>query len=120
MKKLIDFLTDDFKFISNPDEYYIGETKCTGDYTDWKPTTKIEDGWGMFEGLTMVSYKGYDGDLPRMDEDTSSFSEFSIYYKGELINDLEYSDLESKIQSDNREDRINSLIKKIWILKYHQ
>jgi ornithine decarboxylase len=28
---------------NNRDEYYIGETKCTGDYTDWKPTTKIED-----------------------------------------------------------------------------
>jgi len=106
----IDFTSNDFRFISNQDEYYIGETKCTGDGTDWNTTKKIEDGWGMFEGLTMVPYKGYDGDLPRMDEDTSSFSEFSIYYKGELINDLIYSDLQSKILSDNREDKINRVL----------
>jgi hypothetical protein len=106
----IDFTSNDFRFISNQDEYYIGETKCTGDHTDWNTTKKIEDGWGMFEGLTMVPYKGYDGDLPRMDEDTSNFSEFSIYYKGELINDLEYSDLQSKILSDNREDKINRVL----------
>lgn len=108
---MIDFTNSKFKFISNHGEYYIeGEVKCTGDYTEWKSLKKIEDGWGMFEGLTMVGFVGYDGPLPRMDEDTSSFSEFSIYYKDELINQWSYEDLESKIKADNRIDKIDEII----------
>ena len=54
----IDFTSKDFKFISNHGEYYIeGEVSCTGDYTDWNDLKNIEDGWGMFEGLTMVGTK---------------------------------------------------------------
>jgi hypothetical protein len=107
----IDFTSKDFKFISNHGEYYIeGEVSCTGDYTDWNDLKNIEDGWGMFEGLTMVGYKGYDGELPRMDEDTCSFSEFSIYYKEELINEWSYKHLEMKIKSDVRSDKIDEII----------
>jgi hypothetical protein len=106
----IDFTSKNFKFVSNNGEYYIGDTKCVGDYTEWNSTKKVEDGWGMFEGLTMVTFKGYDGPLPRMDEDTCSFSEFSIYYKEVMINEYKYSDLESMIIMNNREDKID----KIW------
>jgi len=45
-----------------------------------------------------------------MDEDTSSFSEFSIFYKDELINQWSYEDLESKIKADNRIDKIDEII----------
>ncbi len=107
----IDFTSKDFDFISNHGEYYIeGKVICTADYTDWTELKNIEDGWGMFEGLTMVRFKGYDGELPRMDEDTASFSEFSIYDRGELINEWSYKYLGSKIKADNRVDKIDEII----------
>jgi hypothetical protein len=107
----LDFTSNDFDFMSNHGEYYIeGKTKCACDYTEWTDSKKIGDGWGMFEGLTMVTYKGYDGELPRMDEDTCSFSEFSIYYRGELINEFYYSDLVAKIKSEKRIDKLDKII----------
>lgn len=107
----IDFTTKDFDFKSNHGEYFIeGKVQCTGDYTEWNNSKKIEDGWGMFEGLTMVTFKGYNGELPRLDEDTASFSEFSIYYREELINNYTYSELESKIKTDLRVDKIDKVI----------
>ena len=54
-----------FIFISKEDEYFIGDAKLISDCTDWTPNTIIDDGWGLFEGKTMVSYKDYKGDLPR-------------------------------------------------------
>lgn len=98
-------LTMNFIFISKEDEYFIGETKLVSDCTDWTPTTIIDDGWGLFEGKTMVSYKGYKGDLPRDDGDTASFSEFDIYYNNILINNKTYSEILSLIR-DNKIENI--------------
>ena len=71
----IDF--KDFTFIAkkDEDEYFVGgtETKLSADCTDWTPNTILKNGWGLFEGKTMVTYKGYDGKLPRDDEDSASF-----------------------------------------------
>ena len=55
---MIDFRSDDFRFISKEDEdpYWVSGTSviCEGDYTEWKPNKFIHDGWGFFRGLTMV------------------------------------------------------------------
>jgi tRNA A37 N6-isopentenylltransferase MiaA len=69
----------------------------------------IEDGWGFFNGLTMVSYRGYDGELPRMDGDTSAYDEFNITYKGILINEMTYGELQNLILADSRDMKIDSL-----------
>lgn len=107
----IDFTSDKFIFISKPDQYYIEghPAQCEGDFSTWKPDSKIETGWGMFNGLTMVSYKGYNGELPRMDGDTSSFEEFNIYYNGLLINEMTYQDLQNLILSEKRDEKIESI-----------
>ena len=107
----IDFSSEDFVFMPKPDEYYIEghPVQCDGDYTDWKDNKPIDDGWGFFNGLTMVSYKGYNGELPRMDGDTASFDEFNIYYKGTLVNEMTYEELQNLIISDNRDMKIDSI-----------
>jgi hypothetical protein len=108
----IDFKKD-FKFIAKPDEYYLELTEVVieGDYTEWQPNAFIYDGWGFFRGLTMVSYRGYDGELPRMDGDTASFSEFYIYYKDEILSEeTKYVDLLNLIKSEERDSKINQII----------
>lgn len=64
----------------------------------------------MFFGPTMVGFEGYDGELPRMDEDTCGFSEFSIYYRGELINKWSYLELVQRLKSDLRIDKVDKII----------
>ena len=56
----VNFTSNDFLFMAKPEQYYIEghPVQCDGDYTDWKPDKIVEDGWGMFNGLTMVSYEG--------------------------------------------------------------
>ena len=102
----IDF-TKDFKFIVKTGEgewYFVGgqEVKILADCTDWLPTTRLKDAWGLFAGKTMI----YQGELPRDDEDSASFEEFDIYYKGELIDgNKTYSEIITII----REEKINKL-----------
>ena len=112
---MIDFTSKDFKFVSKEDEdpYWVVGTivNCEGDYSEWMPTKIIEDfGWGFFNGLTMVSYKGYDGELPREDGDTSSFSEFDIYYGDILVNEMSYDELELLVKTNNRENKLNAIL----------
>ena len=112
-KFLIDLTSDDFRFISKEDEdpYWVSGTSviCEGDYTERKPNKFIHDGYGFFRGLTMVSYRGYDGELPREAGDTSGFGEFDIYYKDILINDMSYGELELLINSEKREEKLKEL-----------
>lgn len=111
MSMKIDFTSPEFLFTSKPDQYYIEghPVQCDSDCTEWKEDKLIQDGWGFFNGLTMVSYRGYDGELPRMDGDTSSFEEFDITYKGILINEMTYRELQNLILSDSRDMKIDSL-----------
>ncbi len=106
----INFLTEDFRFISTEEAYFIGVCKCETDYTEWVPNKKIEEGWGLFRGMTMVSRRGYDRDLPRLVGDTASFEDFDIYYLDIKINQLTYSELLSIIISDRRDNQIDSII----------
>ena len=107
----IDFTSSDFLFISKPDQYYIEghPVQCDLDGTEWKEDKLIEDGWGFFNGLTMVSYRGYNGELPRMDGDTSSFNEFNITYKGTLINEMTFGELKKLVLAYSRDIKIDSL-----------
>lgn len=111
---MIDFTSDDFRFISKEDEdpYWVPGTvvKCEAVYVDYLPNKEVKDFWGMFNGLTMVSYKGYNGDLPREDADTSGFDEFDIYYKDTLINDMTCVELELLIKSEKREEKIDGIL----------
>jgi hypothetical protein len=104
----IDFSIEDFIFISKPDQYYIEghPVQCESDCSEWKNIKLIDDGWGFFNGLTMVSYKGYNGELPRMDGDSASFNEFDIYYKGILVNEMTYEGLYNMINRDTQLDKI--------------
>jgi hypothetical protein len=47
--------------------------------------------------------------LPVIDGDTSSFEEFDIYYKDQIITDLTYSELQSLIVAKQREDKIEKI-----------
>jgi len=99
----------EFIFLPKPDQYYLEghPVECETDCTDWKEDKLINDGWGFFNGLTMVSYKGYEGELPRMDGDSASFDEFDIYYGEILINDMTWGSLMTMI---NRDRKLETLV----------
>jgi hypothetical protein len=119
----IDFTSQDFRFISRDesgDEYWVpgNEVNCSSDCSIWTENDfddlskcKISDGWGFFKGLTNVSYRGYSGNLPRLDEDSSSFDEFDIYYKEWKIDHLTIEELINIIKSESRNTKIDNIIK---------
>lgn len=81
------------KFISKKDEWFVegSEAKLIGSssYSEYEKGDKFNKGWSLFEGLTMETYKGYTGELPREDGETCSFNEFYIYDKsGNEISEL--------------------------------
>ena len=107
----VDFTSNDFIFMAKPEQYYIEghPVQIDSDCTDWKEYYLIKSGWGFFSGLTMVSYKGYEGELPRMDGDSSAFEEFDITYKGTLINEMTFGELKNLVLAHSRDIKIDSL-----------
>ena len=107
MKK-IDFTDKNFIFISLPDQYFMEghpaelETDCS----TWNKKMMIGDGWGFFNGLTMVTYKGYTGELPISKGDSASYWEFKIYYKDILVNEMTYESLYNLITRDSQLSKI--------------
>jgi hypothetical protein len=108
----IDFTSKDFKFVSKPDEYFVEGTQvdCEDDFSQWKEGDNLDKGYGLFRGLTTVPYKGYTGELPRMDGDTSSFAEFDIYWKDHKVDHMTYGELKSFITSETLDEKINLFI----------
>jgi hypothetical protein len=106
---MIDFTSEEFTFISKEDQYYTEGTVVIleSDYSTWKPHTVVKDGWGFFRGYTTEYTTGMT--LPLIDGDTSSFEEFDIYYKDQIVTDLTYEQLESLIVSLNRDTRIENI-----------
>ena len=106
---MIDFTSEDFTFISREDQYYTEGTIVIleSDCSTWKSHTVVKDGWGLFRGYTTEYTTGMT--LPLIDGDTSSFDEFDIYYKDQIVSDLTYDDLEALIISKSRQDKIESL-----------
>jgi hypothetical protein len=70
------------KFVSKGNEWFIEGTEAKlvdESYQEFKISDKFKNGWGLFQGKTNETFKGYSGELPRMDEKTCSFDEFYIY-----------------------------------------
>lgn len=105
---VIDF-KDGFRFAAKKNTWFVGDATLDSDCTEWKDSMVLEKGWGFFNGWTYESYNGYNGDLPRQDEESCSFDEFDIYYHGKLIKDFTtYGELKAII----RESRIDDILEK--------
>lgn len=104
----IDFKRN-FKFVAKKNTWFVGEATLDSDCTNWYDSMVLENGWGFFQGWTYESYNGYNGELPRQDEESCSFDEFDIYYNGRLIDEFTtYGDLKAIV----RESRIDDILKK--------
>jgi len=108
----IDFTSQDFRFIYKD---HI-EVTCSSDYSIWTENDfddlskfKISDGWGFFK--VSRTYQVYGGTLNRLDEYSSSFSEFDIYYKEWKIDNLTIEELINIIRSESRNTKIDNIIK---------
>jgi len=87
------------KFISKPDEWFVEGTECVIEdnviYPEYKQDDKFNAVCGLFNGLTMETYKGYSGELPRPDGETCPFDEFLIYDElGNEISELTFEEYE--------------------------
>jgi hypothetical protein len=71
------------KFISKPNGWFVDGTEAKLDidcvYPEYEQDDKFNNVCGLFDGLTMETYEGYLGELPREDGETCSFEEFFIY-----------------------------------------
>ena len=104
---VIDF-KDGFRFAAKKNTWFVGDATLDSDCTDWYDSMVLEKGWGFFSGWTYESYNGYNGDLPRQDEESCSFDEFDIYYNGRLIKDFTtYGELKAIV----RESRIDGIFR---------
>jgi len=84
-----------FKFIARPDTWYVeGSTAtCEFDYGEPRITDIVENNCGMFRGYTNEIYEGFEGELPRPDEEGCQFEEFDIFYDDILVNPISYHSL---------------------------
>ena len=71
------------RFVSNEDEWFVEgtEAKIIDDviYPNYKEGDCFNGVCGLFKGMTMETYDGYSGELPRLDEETCPFREFKIF-----------------------------------------
>ncbi len=100
------------KFISKPDCWFVEGSECILEneftYPDYTSISKFNQVNGLFSGMTMETYKGYSGKLPRADEETCPFDEFFIYDEfGNDISELTLGEYKSLI----RDNKINQIIK---------
>lgn len=91
------------KFISKPDTWYVEGSEASLidgiSYRNYSDGDKFNSGWSLFRGLTNESYFGYEGELPRMDEESCQFSEFFIYDEnGNEISELSLNDIIQRIR----------------------
>jgi hypothetical protein len=98
------------KFISKPDMWFVEGTQCNIQqdliYPEYKQGDKFNAICGLFSGLTMETYKGYSGELPREDGETCPFDEFFIY--DEFGNDITELTLE-EYERDIRDSKLIGL-----------
>lgn len=98
-----------FRFVAREETWFVGDAALDSDCTDWNDSMAIEKGWGFFNGMTYETYGGYNGELPRQDEESCTFEEFDIYYKGMLIKEFTtYGELKAII----RDSKIDEVIGK--------
>ena len=84
------------KFISKKDSWFVEYKECILDdkkpYGKYKRDDKFNENYGLFYGLTMETFEGYLGELPREDGETCNFDEFYIY--DEFVNEISELTLE--------------------------
>ncbi len=89
------------KFISKPDEWFVEGTEAVIEdeviYPEYKEGSKFNSVCGLFNGYTNETYKGYEGELPRLDGETCPFNEFLIYDEyGNEISELTFEEYKEK------------------------
>lgn len=113
-KKYQDILTK-CKFISKPDGWFVEGTEAKlldRSYYEYIQGDKFDEGWSLFSGYTNETYTGYSGELPRLDEDTCTFTEFLIYDEfNNEISQLTLEEYEYLIRTDDRNKKLNRIIK---------
>ena len=75
-------ITSNAKFVAKKDTWFLekSEPNLIGNVSYFDDTKdKFKNGAGLFNGLTMEAYDGYNGILPREDEESCVFEEFYIY-----------------------------------------
>jgi len=105
---------NDITFISKSDEWFVSGTtvKLLADFSEdirAGDTNTINSGFGLFEGYTNETYTGYDGELPRLDEETCAFSEFNMYYDSVKVNDYTIEELENLIKIKERTKKLQEI-----------
>lgn len=82
-------------FISKADEWYTEGTEVEFLSLVYFPSgiKKFKDGSGLMKGMTNEYFKGYIGELPRLDEEGCPLDEFEIYDKhGTYISDMTFDE----------------------------
>lgn len=95
------------KFISKKDSWFVEYKECMLDdkktYRKYNWGDKFNNNYGLFYGLTMESFNGYLGELPREDGETCNFDEFYIYDNfGNEISELTLEEYEVLINSEQK------------------
>lgn len=95
------------KFISKKDSWFVEYKECVLDdknpYSKYKRGDKFNKNYGLFYGLTMETFEGYLGELPREDGKTCTFDEFYIYDGfGNEISELTLEEYEVLIKSKQK------------------
>jgi len=109
-------ILQDCKFISKKDEWFIEGTEvefiCLIGFP-YTATTTFNDGSALMEGYTNETFKGYTGELPRLDQDGSSLDEFHIIHKSGIeITNLTPDEFKMCIRSKKIMDVLIPLMKK--------
>lgn len=102
------------KFFARKDTWFVdySECVCKFDYGNSQHLLDdvVDNNSGMFFGKTNETFKGYDGELPREDEEGCAFDEFDIYFEGELINKITYRELLNRMKSSDRDSKIKNVL----------
>lgn len=77
------------------DSFPLNMDKCS--YSKYEDGHKFKVGWSLFCGWTNETFPGFNGTLPREDEETCSFDEFFIYDEyGNEISELTLNEYKEK------------------------
>ena len=107
---------EECKFISKKDEWFVEGTEvkfiCLIGFPH-SPITRFKDGSALMEGYTNETFKGYAGELPRLDQDGSSLDEFNIIHKSGIeITNLTPDEFKMCIRSKKIMDVLHTVLKK--------
>lgn len=95
------------RFVSKPNEWFIEGTEVKLDNTctfpDYNDDDKFNSIAGLFYEMTMETFEGYSGELPREDGETCPFNEFFIYDEfGNEISELTLEEYEVLLDSKKK------------------